>query len=143
MNWEVVKALVLHFGQVVDLPYWIWLTFCLSLHPLAVEDSLEAPESPRSKLDFYKNHLYLQLLIHHSQITEKDTIDILADDMVEGAYRKGQGGIHSRKKRWFSQRVRGVFEGEHRKPRLPEGVQGAFEPSMISPRRTIGMHRVS
>ncbi|KIR52368.1 hypothetical protein I315_05318 [Cryptococcus gattii Ru294] len=125
VNWEVVKALVLHFG----------------LHPLAVEDSLEAPESPRSKLDFYKNHLYLQLLIHHSQITEKDTIDILADDMVEGAYRKGQGGIHSRKKRWFSQRVRGVFEGEHRKPRLPEGVQGAFEPSMISPRRTIGMHR--
>ncbi|WVO24084.1 uncharacterized protein IAS62_005448 [Cryptococcus decagattii] len=125
VNWEVVKALVLHFG----------------LHPLAVEDSLEAPESPRSKLDFYKDHLYLQLLIHHSQISEKDTLDILADDMVEGAYRKGQGGIHSRKKRWFSQRVRGVFEGEHRKPRLPEGVQGAFEPSMISPRRTIGMHR--
>ncbi|KIR25018.1 hypothetical protein I309_06128 [Cryptococcus deuterogattii LA55] len=125
VNWEVVKALVLHFG----------------LHPLAVEDSLEASESPRSKLDFYKNHLYLQLLIHHSQISEKDTLDILADDMVEGAYRKGQGGTHPRKKRWFSQRVRGVFEGEHKKPRLPEGVQGAFEPSMISPRRTIGMHR--
>ncbi|WVN87629.1 uncharacterized protein L203_102812 [Cryptococcus depauperatus CBS 7841] len=34
------------------------------LHPLAVEDALEAAEAPRSKLDFYKDHLYLQLLIH-------------------------------------------------------------------------------
>ncbi|OXG09746.1 hypothetical protein C367_07056 [Cryptococcus neoformans Ze90-1] len=125
VNWEVVKSLVLRFG----------------LHPLAVEDSLEAPDSPRSKLDFYKDHLYLQLLIHHSQILEGDELDMLADDMAEGTYRKGQGRIHLGKERRFSQRVRGMFEGDHKKPRLPEGVQGAFEPSMISPRQTIGMHR--
>nr|ODN85739.1 hypothetical protein L203_04613 [Cryptococcus depauperatus CBS 7841] len=48
VNWDVVKALTVRYG----------------LHPLAVEDALEAAEAPRSKLDFYKDHLYLQLLIH-------------------------------------------------------------------------------
>ncbi|WVO15151.1 hypothetical protein L204_102795 [Cryptococcus depauperatus] len=49
----------------------IWVRACEAstadrrrLHPLAVEDALEAAAAPRSKLDFYKDHLYLQLLVH-------------------------------------------------------------------------------
>lgn len=45
MNWEMIKLLALKYD----------------LHPLAIEDALRADNSPRSKADFYAEHLYTQV----------------------------------------------------------------------------------
>ncbi|WVQ82784.1 hypothetical protein IAT38_004916 [Cryptococcus sp. DSM 104549] len=135
VNWEVVKTLVLHYG----------------LHPLSVEDALEASESPRSKLDFYKNHLYLQLLIHHTEPSDEAELSLVADELSEASHtgfmesseggdrEKGYGG--GKKKPGLLSSLTGGKESKL--ARLPEGVQGVFEPSMISTRRGAGSHRAS
>ncbi|WVQ74121.1 hypothetical protein IAR50_003712 [Cryptococcus sp. DSM 104548] len=130
INWEVIKKLVLHFG----------------LHPLAVEDALEAESSPRSKLDFYRNHLYLQLLIHRTQSSDHEALTLAADESAEGI-RPGEAegprdnGINHQEGGGKS----GLFGGKSagRRVGLPDDIQGVFEPSMISPRRGAGSQRAS
>ncbi|KAJ9107443.1 hypothetical protein QFC21_000896 [Naganishia friedmannii] len=58
INFETLKFLTLRYG----------------LHPLAVEDTLRASNNPRSKLDFYANHLYLQILVQHIRSEDQDEI---------------------------------------------------------------------
>ncbi|KAJ9110459.1 hypothetical protein QFC19_001585 [Naganishia cerealis] len=58
INFETLKFLTLRYG----------------LHPLAVEDTLRASNNPRSKLDFYANHLYLQILVQHIRAKDQDEI---------------------------------------------------------------------
>ncbi|KAJ9123273.1 hypothetical protein QFC22_001471 [Naganishia vaughanmartiniae] len=58
INFETLKFLTLRYG----------------LHPLAVEDTLRASNNPRSKLDFYANHLYLQMLVQHIRSEDQDEI---------------------------------------------------------------------
>jgi hypothetical protein len=82
------------------------------LHPLSVEDALRATTSPRSKLDFYKTHLYLQILIQHTHPSDEAILSAAADEM---------GQLHLREE----------FSGSQRKLlTLPEGVEGVFEPSV-------------
>ena len=78
INFEILKFLTLRYG----------------LHPLAVEDTLRASNNPRSKLDFYANHLYLQMLVQH--IRPQDRHDIKQAAKLRGrgspsAARKGYG----------------------------------------------------
>jgi Mg2+ and Co2+ transporter CorA len=58
INFEILKFLTLRYG----------------LHPLAVEDTLRATNNPRSKLDFYANHLYLQILVQHIRPQDREDI---------------------------------------------------------------------
>ncbi|KAK8844840.1 hypothetical protein IAR55_006690 [Kwoniella newhampshirensis] len=132
VSWEVVKTLVLHYG----------------LHPLAVEDSLRATNTPRSKLDFYKNHLYLQLLIHHTSPSDEAKLSLVADEMAEGrgggypnefteTDGEGDGNESTNGENSMKQRKGGIrewFSSKKQMTRLPEGVEGVFEPSVVSPR---------
>ncbi|RSH84065.1 hypothetical protein EHS25_005310 [Saitozyma podzolica] len=156
-----------------------------SLHPLAVEDALRSSNSPRSKLDFYRSHLYLQILAQHMHPQDEVAISAAADAMSPGRAedvlsgttesprtvvgdlpgRRGSGsgfgsesgtGMHwdhtgpggigiglggnrRRSSRANSRggkaggalaRMRDVFGGSRKMMRLPEGVEGVFEPSM-------------
>ncbi|WWC90302.1 uncharacterized protein L201_005235 [Kwoniella dendrophila CBS 6074] len=144
LNWEVIKTLVPHFG----------------LHPLAVEDALRATNTPRSKLDFYRNHLYLQILIHHTTPSDEIRMARAAEAMAheresgfttedDASIIEGGQDYSADKKRGFGDRLRGVFglsssvdEEERRRdsiPKLPEGVEGVFEPS-VTPRHAGGHH---
>ncbi|WWC67393.1 uncharacterized protein I206_101301 [Kwoniella pini CBS 10737] len=130
LNWQVIKTLVLHFG----------------LHPLAVEDALRATNTPRSKLDFYRNHLYLQILIHHTTPSDEVRLHMAAEEMAnerEGGMTVDENIVDEpipAKRRRFG----GIFGGTssdsqttergNNIPKLPEGVEGVFEPSLISPR---------
>lgn len=58
INFEILKFLTLRYG----------------LHPLAVEDTLRATNNPRSKLDFYANHLYCQILVQHIRPQDHEEI---------------------------------------------------------------------
>lgn len=60
-----------------------------SLHPLAVEDALRSSNSPRSKLDFYRSHLYLQLLICHIHHADEAADEAALDG---GVFREDDGG---------------------------------------------------
>jgi hypothetical protein len=131
----------------------------LSLHPLAVEDALRSANSPRSKLDFYRNHLYLQIFAQHMHSQDEVALSIAAEALEEGhvdevlpgteegeegARRLGgrmrsmslvaqghQSGIASKRGRGGALKgLRDVFGGSRRMMRLPEGVEGVFEPSM-------------
>nr|XP_018266065.1 uncharacterized protein I303_00034 [Kwoniella dejecticola CBS 10117]OBR88223.1 hypothetical protein I303_00034 [Kwoniella dejecticola CBS 10117] len=113
LNWQVIKTLVLHFG----------------LHPLAVEDALRATNTPRSKLDFYRNHLYLQILIHHTTPSDEIRLSIAAEEMANGREDGIFGGGSSSSMSAAERRER-----ENNIPKLPEGVEGVFEPSLIAPR---------
>ncbi|OCF72414.1 hypothetical protein I204_06793 [Kwoniella mangroviensis CBS 8886] len=133
LNWQVIKTLVLHFG----------------LHPLAVEDALRATNTPRSKLDFYRNHLYLQILIHHTTPSDEIRSSIAAEEM---AHERESGmmtdddqsvlneSTRSTTRRGLRGKLSGIFgsgEDDSREthvPKLPEGVEGVFEPSLVTPR---------
>nr|XP_019048093.1 hypothetical protein I302_01858 [Kwoniella bestiolae CBS 10118]OCF27023.1 hypothetical protein I302_01858 [Kwoniella bestiolae CBS 10118] len=134
LNWEVIKTLVLHFG----------------LHPLAVEDALRATNTPRSKLDFYRNHLYLQILIHHTTPSDEIRLSMAAEEMANeresGLITDDDASVlnestRSTTKRGIRGRLSGLFgssaDDEARTasvPKLPEGVEGVFEPSLVHPR---------
>ncbi|CAD6581015.1 MAG: hypothetical protein TREMPRED_002905 [Tremellales sp. Tagirdzhanova-0007] len=97
MNWEVIKELTLEYG----------------LHPLSVEDALRATDSPRSKLDFYQNHLYLQILVQHTHQSDGAILSTAADEMAS------------------SHMIRDELTGNPRTlTKLPEGIEGVFEPSV-------------
>lgn len=71
INFEILKFLTLRYG----------------LHPLAVEDTLRATNNPRSKLDFYANHLYCQILVQH--IRPQDREDIKETARLKGRAPRG------------------------------------------------------
>ena len=112
----------------------------LRLHPLAVEDALRSHNSPRSKLDFYNSHLYLQILVQHMHAGDETEIENSVNDL-NSWHLPGESHLHgshpiededaplgrpaSQKKRRQSH---GLFL------RLPEGVQGVFEPTIEAPR---------
>ncbi|KAL7420422.1 hypothetical protein Q5752_005393 [Cryptotrichosporon argae] len=151
INWEVIKTLTLEYG----------------LHPLAVEDALRSSGSPRSKLDFYRTHLYMQILVQHMNASDGALLEEAADELdehhagvvsrdgfthdgsgtgagagsaVDGATGGGGAGqgpygaandvdveLGTRK------RKEGLWGSWRRKTglmRLPEGVEGVFEPSV-------------
>ncbi|KAJ9123864.1 hypothetical protein QFC24_003641 [Naganishia onofrii] len=76
INFETLKFLTLRYG----------------LHPLAVEDTLRASNNPRSKLDFYANHLYLQILVQHIRSEDQDEIRAAGSRKA----RRASGGIKAR-----------------------------------------------
>ncbi|OCF43448.1 hypothetical protein I317_02748 [Kwoniella heveanensis CBS 569] len=133
LNWEVIKTLVLHYG----------------LHPLAVEDSLRATNTPRSKLDFYRNHLYLQILIHHTTPADGDRLSMVADELAQGGGREefidddnnsvlGTEDAEPVRKGGLVSKIGSIFRSERRVAKLPEGVEGVFEPSVVLARHAGG-----
>ena len=126
-----------------------------SLHPLAVEDALRSHNSPRSKLDFYKSHLYLQILVQHLHREDAELLESEVDDPLSGIGRQdededataeehmhgnlglgvtpdGRSGLRRRRSRrptGTMQRLKEMFGGS-RRIMLPEGVEGVFEPSI-------------
>lgn len=108
-----------------------------SLHPLAVEDALRSLNSPRSKLDFYRNHLYLQILIHHMH--DQDSIEVaeaaeaLASGKIDEIVIEDEEEVESRKHKSKPKKERNS-QAQAKKASstwsLPEGVEGVFEPSV-------------
>lgn len=143
LNWEVVKTLTLEFGYAYLLSQAS--TAYLRLHPLAVEDALRATNSPRSKLDFYKNHLYLQILVQHTHPGDEQLISesvddisswhlpgenpsVMADPPSEGM---GYGATSTTRRDSVGD---ALVQSGRKLLRLPEGVEGVFEP-MADPSR--------
>jgi Mg2+ and Co2+ transporter CorA len=59
INFETMKVLALKYN----------------LHPLAIEDALRANNNPRSKIDFYAEHLYTQVSDDPDEYrSERDTM---------------------------------------------------------------------
>ena len=136
-----------------------------------MEDALRATSSPRSKLDFYQNHLYLQILVQHTHPSDEALLTSVADETSESgriaAMADGDENVHSgvvgegvgvgtrygRGGRWGGRgagglgrsgglggRRQSVVDGMERAVmgkkmmRLPEGVEGVFEPT-VTPSR--------
>jgi hypothetical protein len=114
----------------------------LSLHPLAVEDALRSHNSPRSKLDFYKSHLYLQILVQHMHPSDEALLSVAADEMTPGLFSTYQEARESRVTRTGEGDVdveggmargdKGGLRGKLFK--LPDGVEGVFEPTVMGSR---------
>lgn len=103
------------------------------LHPLAVEDALRSSNSPRSKLDFYRNHLYLQILVHHVHAPDREALaraaaglSVMEDECLETPEEEPVV-----KPRWWRPTPKGSI-------RLPEGVDAVFEPTMVKKKRVSG-----
>lgn len=105
------------------------LTLKYDLHPLSVEDSLRASQNPRSKVDFYQNHLYLQCFLHYIKQGDQEEVD--AEDFSVGATPgTGVGGGGTGTGTGFAKQWR-KWLGTHNEEgvqSLPPGVEGAFEP---------------
>ncbi|CAG8582575.1 4060_t:CDS:10 [Funneliformis mosseae] len=78
ISWDVIKILAIYYD----------------LHPLAIEDILQS--SQRTKLDPYKDHIYVSLLLHTLVDSEKDLqIDNSDDDSsTDGRVRSRQDLLH-------------------------------------------------
>ncbi|KAL1407222.1 hypothetical protein Q8F55_006639 [Vanrija albida] len=116
-NWEVMKTLALRF----------------QLHPLAVEDALRSYRSPRSKIDFYKHHLYLQILVHHIHRPDLETLAKATQGAEDGERVTAPAGALMEEgapaengSSWWPWQRSGQI-------RLPEGVENVFEPSFPEP----------
>jgi len=117
----------------------------LRLHPLAVEDALRATNSPRSKLDFYKNHLYLQILVQHTHASDEQLISESVDDISSWHLpgetvnpsvsidppNEGYGATSTTRRDSVGD---ALVQSGRKLLRLPEGVEGVFEP-MADPSR--------
>lgn len=102
-----------------------------SLHPLAVEDTLRALASPRSKLDFYRSHLYCQILVQYSHRADEKALQATGEGLVDGhmgTSPTGSGSVPHRRGLW--DRLTGHSKDVVRGMQLPEGVEGVFEPSV-------------
>jgi hypothetical protein len=152
LNWQVIKTLTLQYGC-VQFP----ASSDASLHPLAVEDALRSHNSPRSKLDFYRSHFYLQILIQHLHRDDAEKLEEEADDPLSGVAQPesadqephlhgnvglGMGpgpGLRRRRSAVGPggrlQRLRDMFGGSRRRIMLPEGVEGVFEPTLMGASR--------
>ncbi|GAA5853031.1 hypothetical protein JCM8547_004778 [Rhodosporidiobolus lusitaniae] len=72
LSWDVIKPLALHYD----------------LHPLSLEDMLHhgSSSSTRSKVDYFKNHLFVSLIVHRT--LEQPAFDV---DVPEEVF--GPGGL--------------------------------------------------
>ncbi|KAK4684434.1 hypothetical protein P7C73_g5743, partial [Tremellales sp. Uapishka_1] len=115
LNWEVFKILAIEYG----------------LHPLAVEDALRASNAPRSKLDFYKTHLYLQVLVQHLHLADEDSIAKVIDSQHNGCSVSSFEDVEGQEYRDHGILARfGSTSKNGARLKLPEGVEGVFEPSV-------------
>jgi hypothetical protein len=101
------------------------------LHPLAVEDALRSSNSPRSKLDFYRNHLYMQILIHHMHAHDTEEMAKAADALQEG---KVDEIVIADDETDSAERMARNKKNTNSSWSLPEGVEGVFEPSVAGTR---------
>lgn len=118
----------------------VWTELKVSLHPLAVEDALRATNSPRSKLDFYNSHLYLQILVQHMHAKDEEILSEVAEEMSSWHF-SGEPLRHLRSNEDLDAipggpNGRGAKRRQSIFSRLPDGVQGVFEPT-IHPSRMI------
>lgn len=143
----MIKTLTLQYGCVRGHAEY---SLTSRLHPLAVEDALRSSNSPRSKLDFYRSHLYLQILVQHLHRDDADKLEAETEDPLGGVaatdeqepHLHGNVGTGPGLRRRRSavgaggrlQRLRDMFGGSRRRIMLPEGVEGVFEPSLKSTR---------
>jgi hypothetical protein len=120
--------LTLKYGCVYLPPSLSALTLA-SLHPLAVEDALRSGRSPRSKCDFYANHLYLQIVLYHIHAPDRAALARIAEGIPEGVTiaceeggpAAGDGIRSAWKWPWpWTKRDEGQI-------RLPEGLEAVFE----------------
>lgn len=100
------------------------------LHPLAVEDALRSSRNPRSKCDFYKTHLYLQILVQHIHAPDRLALARAAEGFDDTEWPSSIADDDEfpiegprRRKPWAFWRHSGEI-------RLPEGVDSVFEPSV-------------
>lgn len=120
------------------------MTLRYQLHPLAVEDALRSGRSPRSKVDYYRTHMYLQILVHHIHGPDKEALTRATKGLEEGEegrqccddhdhdHDHNQDDIETvtpKKQRWWQ---RNAEEGQIR---LPEGVDAVFGPSVPAQQR--------
>lgn len=146
-----------------------------------MEDALRSGNSPRSKLDFYKSHLYLQILVQHMHPQDELDLRAAAEGLATtGAVDRavptvGSGSAvggpfavessHERRPSAFDRRrssvsgsggaglgrrgsmygglpprrstldkIKDAFGGSTKTMRLPEGVEGVFEPTLSGSR---------
>jgi hypothetical protein len=130
LNWEVVKTLTLKYG----------------LHPLAVEDALRSVRHPRSKCDFYANHLYLQILVYHIHAPDRAALARIAEGIPDGVAvgsdeeEDSNGGRDGNWRRPAKAKSRSCFSWGRKnegKIRLPEGMDAVFDdptPEKVSER---------
>ncbi|BEJ14529.1 hypothetical protein CspHIS471_0402960 [Cutaneotrichosporon sp. HIS471] len=127
LSWEVMKT----------------LTLCYQLHPLAVEDALRSSRSPRSKIDYYRTHMYLQILVQNIHGPDKDALTKATAGLAQGE--EGRQccndadhdhdhmvddieAVAPKKQRWWHTNPEGQI-------RLPEGVDAVFGPTMPGQQR--------
>lgn len=125
------------------------------LHPLAVEDALRSGRSPRSKVDYYRTHMYLQILVHHIHEPDVEALERATEGLEEGCagreccddeehdhehdharrpHQHEQDDIEAvvpKKQRWWQRSTEGQI-------RLPEGVDEVFGPSVPAQKRRTG-----
>lgn len=97
-----------------------------------MEDALRSYRSPRSKIDFYKHHLYLQILVHHIHRPDLETLAKATQGAEDGervtppAGALEEAGQQPNGGSWWPWQRSGQI-------RLPEGVENVFEPSFPEP----------
>lgn len=113
-----------------------------------MEDALRSANSPRSKLDFYKNHLYLQILVHYMHPTDEVILSEAAEALggrdMNALMTAVEDDGHSHGFNGSSESVsKGKNKGKAAGLALPEGVEGVFEPSVGASRSQGGSQSVS
>ena len=120
LNWDVIKTITMRYH----------------LHPLAVEDALQAENSRRSKIDFYHTHLYFQIMIQHVHASDETLLAEAADEMSLGRMEEMFENLEAKhaenRKKPFIQRLKSVYKTKKQLDSLPPGVQGVFEPTLTT-----------
>jgi len=128
--------------QDLDIEVWVRHSFTFTcceeanarLHPLAVEDALRSSNSPRSKLDFYRNHLYMQILIHHMHAHDTEDLAKASDALQSGKVDEIVIADDETHTHGDTMRKGPVKKATTSSWSLPEGVEGVFEPSVAGTR---------
>ncbi|KAG7571526.1 hypothetical protein FFLO_00542 [Filobasidium floriforme] len=129
INFETIKVLALKYN----------------LHPLAIEDALRANNNPRSKIDFYAEHLYTQVYPQYIRAEDEEEIKEAVNLPAKRPFELGSHATYGRgrsqnmeeedleasgikhKQSWAGR----LFSRAKRANKihvLPEGVEGVFEP---------------
>jgi hypothetical protein len=124
--------LTLKYGYVTTFTFYEGAN--TRLHPLAVEDALRSSNSPRSKLDFYRNHLYMQILIHHMHAHDTEDLAKASDALQSGKVDEIVIADDETHTHGDTMRKGPVKKATTSSWSLPEGVEGVFEPSVAGTR---------
>jgi hypothetical protein len=85
-------------------------------------------------MDFYRDHLYLQILVQHMHPADgalvADAAEEIAAGHIEGITSGTRHADHVKQSSGAAGRLAGTMEGTKKMMRLPEGVEGVFEPSI-------------